>query len=116
MEHTIEQKGRFTLFKISGNVETESSTKKLDDDVSACIAQEQHHFVFNLEKTTYIDSAGISVFIHCLCDVQNHNGSIYLIAADNQVRKVLTMVGITRLIKTYDSVDAFVNEQKVELE
>ena len=115
MEYSIEKKGRFTQIHILGNVDTETTTRKLDNDVTACIAKGQHHFVFNLNKTTYLDSAGISVFVHCLCDIQHHNGSIFLIAADNQVRKVLTMVGITRLIKTYDSEEDFTKEQMAEV-
>jgi len=112
MKYEIEDRGSFKMIHIIGNIDTEENTKKLDDDIFACIKNGQHNFVFNLEKTTYLDSAGISIFIHCLCDVQENKGSVYIIAKDNQVRKVLEMVGIDRLMKTYHSEQEFLNSQK----
>ena len=113
MKFEIEDKGRFKMIHIIGNIDAAVSTKVLDDEIGTLIDSGNHHFVFNLERTTYLDSAGISIFIHCLCDVQQNNGSVYIIAEDNQVRRVLEMVGINRLIKTYDNEKDFSNEQKV---
>jgi anti-anti-sigma factor len=112
MKYEIEDKGTFKMVHIIGNIDTESNTKKLDKDIYNAIKAGKHHFVFNLERTTYLDSAGISVFIHCLCDVQENNGSVYIIAQDNQVRRVLEMVGINRLIKTYDNEGDFLREHQ----
>ncbi len=115
MRYEIEDKGSFKMIHIIGNIDTEENTKKLDEDIFNCIKTGHHHFVFNLEKTTYLDSAGISIFIHCLCDVQENKGSVYIIAKENQVRKVLEMVGIDRLMKTYKNEDEFMKDQKVAL-
>jgi anti-anti-sigma factor len=114
MKYEIEDKGAFKMIHVIGNIDTESNTSKLDEDIFSAIKSGHHHFVFNLERTTYLDSAGISIFIHCLCDVQENKGSVYIIAQDNQVRKVLEMVGINRLIKTFDSESDFVKEIKID--
>jgi anti-anti-sigma factor len=60
------------MIHIIGNIDVVSN-KTLDDAISGMIEQGHHHFVFNLERTTYLDSSGISIFIHCLCDVQQNN-------------------------------------------
>ena len=112
MKYEIEDKGTFKMIHIIGNIDTESNTKKLDDDIFNAIKAGNHHFVFNLERTTYLDSAGISIFIHCLCDVQENKGSVYIIAQDSQVRRVLEMVGINRLIKTYGSESDFLKDHR----
>ena len=44
---------------------------------------------------------------------EENNGSIFIVAGDNQVKRVLEMVGINRLIATYDSVDAFRQAQQI---
>ncbi len=103
MKYELEEKGDFTMIHIIGNIDSTSRTKQLDEDIGNLINQGKHNFIFNLERTTYLDSAGISIFIHCLCDVQQNKGSVFIIAEDNQVRRVLEMVGINRLIKTYNS-------------
>lgn len=113
MKFEIEDKGRFKMIHIIGNISPAVNTKVLDDAVSELIGGGFHHFVFNLERTTYLDSSGISIFIHCLCDVQENKGSIYIIAEENQVSEVLRMVGIDRLIKVYLSEAEFVKDQKV---
>ncbi|MDD5674129.1 MAG: STAS domain-containing protein [Chitinivibrionales bacterium] len=109
MKYEIESKGKFKMIHIIGNIDTESNTKALDVEIGKIIKKGHHHFVFNLERTTYLDSAGISIFIHCLCDVQENNGSVYIIAEDNQVRRVLEMVGIVRLIKTFPGQNEFLS-------
>ncbi|MFP4416625.1 MAG: STAS domain-containing protein [Chitinispirillaceae bacterium] len=113
MQYELEDKGRFKMIHIIGNITSNVNTRVLDEKISELIQEGTHNFVFNLERTTYLDSSGISIFIHCLCDVQQNNGSIYIIAEDNQVRDVLNLVGIDRLIKVYDSEDDFVEAQKV---
>ncbi len=115
MQYEIEDKGRFKMIHIIGDITPEVSTNILDNAISDLIANGKHDFVFNLERTTYLDSSGISIFIHCLCDVQENGGSIYIIAEDNQVRDVLSMVGIDRLIKVYDSEKDFLEAQKVDV-
>jgi anti-anti-sigma factor len=115
MKYEIENKGEFKMIHIIGNIDTEENTKKLDDEINDCIRHGSHNFVFNLQRTTFLDSAGISIFIHCLCDVQENKGSVYIIAKENQVRKVLEMVGIDRLMKTYRSEEEFLLDKKVSV-
>lgn len=115
MKYEVQDYGKFKMIHIIGNIDSNECTKVLDEEISILINQGYHHFIFNLERTTYLDSAGISIFIHCLCDVQQNKGSVFIIAEDNQVRRVLEMVGINRLIKTYDSEKEFANAQRVEI-
>jgi len=107
MKYEIENRGRFTVIHIIGNIDTSENTKILDHEIAKLISKNNIHFVFNLERTTFLDSGGISLFIHCLCNVKEQDGSVFIIAEENQVRRVLEMVGISRLIKTYYSEKEF---------
>jgi anti-anti-sigma factor len=114
MEYKIETLGKFKVISVTGNIDTDAGTKVLDDEISRCADEGNHHFVFDLKATDYLDSAGISVFIHCLCDANERGGSVFIVAGDNQARKVLEMMGLTRMIKTYDTVEDFAKDQGVE--
>ena len=103
MHYRFESNGTVTIVYITGNLDTAATTAQLDNEIAALVAAGHLHIVFNLEKTSYLDSAGISVFIHCLCSIQEKKGSIAMVAPDNQVKRVLEMVGLNRLITTYDS-------------
>lgn len=107
MKYEFEDCGRFTMIHIIGNIDSSEGLKLIDNDLQRRIEQGRHHFVFNLERTTFLDSGGISLFVHCLCDVQENNGSVFIIAEQNQVRRVLDVVGISRLITTYNSEKEF---------
>jgi anti-anti-sigma factor len=101
------------MIHIVGNIDGSEGTKALDNEISRLIRQGRYHFVFNLERTTFLDSGGISIFIHCLCDVQEKKGSVFIIAEENQVRRVLEVVGINRLITTYNSENEFFEAHKL---
>jgi anti-sigma B factor antagonist len=113
MKYEIEDRGKFKMIHIIGNIDSSESTKILDQEISKLIRKGHHHYVFNLERTTFLDSGGISLFIHCLCDVQENKGSVHIIAEENQVRRVLEIVGINRLITTYYSEKEFSEAHKV---
>ena len=107
MKFNITDKGKFKMIHIEGDLLVNKRYEEINKTVIKLIEQGFHHFVFNLEKLSCIDSSGISVFIHCLCDVQESNGSIFLIVSDANVREIIELVGLNRLIKTYHSEKEF---------
>ncbi|OGJ86773.1 MAG: hypothetical protein A2268_13965 [Candidatus Raymondbacteria bacterium RifOxyA12_full_50_37] len=110
MKFTVTDKGRFKMIHVEGDLLINKRYDEINKTVLKLIEGGFHHFVFNLEKLSCIDSSGVSVFIHCLCDVQESNGSIYLIVTEPTVREVIELVGLNRLIKTYDSEAEFDKE------
>jgi anti-anti-sigma factor len=110
MKFTIADKGKFKVIAIEGDLLINKRYDEINKTVLKLIKEGFHHFVFNLEKLSLIDSSGISVFINCLCDVQENNGSIYLIIPDPNVREVIELVGLNRLIKTYNTEKDFEKE------
>ena len=113
MQYEIEDLGKFKMIHVIGNLTPEVSTRVLSDAISELMEEGHHHFVFNLERTSYLDSSGIGIFINCLCDVQQNKGSVFIITEDSQAHEVLVMVGIDRLIKIFGSVAEFKAEMGV---
>ena len=74
MKYEIHEQGEFTMIHIIGNIDGTEASGILEGEIARQIAKGRHHFVFNLRRTTFLDSGGISVFIHCLCDAQEHQG------------------------------------------
>lgn len=107
MKYSISESGKFKVINIEGDLLVNKRYEEINKEILRLIEAGHHHFVFNLEKLSCIDSSGISVFIHCLCDVQENGGSIFLIVPDASVREVIELVGLNRLIKTYNNVSEF---------
>jgi anti-sigma B factor antagonist len=115
MQYELEEKDGYSMIHVIGNVDTEGKAANLDRQISKIMKTGCHDFVFNLERTTFLNSAGIGIFIHCLCDIKENNGSLFIIAHDPKVREVLTMTGVDRLIKTYYSERDMVREMKLAI-
>lgn len=113
MQYEVDDVGKFKVIHVIGNISPDVGTKMLEDTVSELMDNGHHHFVFNLERVTYLDSAGIGIFIHCLCDVKENHGTLCIVAEDKQVLEVLSMVGVDRLITIYTSMDDFKQAQRV---
>ena len=113
MRYEIETVDRFKLIRVNGNIENETDAKLFDDEISNLIERGCRRFVFELNNARYLDNAGISIFIRCLCSVEKKRGSVFIIALDEEVRKVLEMVGLDRLIQTFDSKYMFFEAQGV---
>ena len=114
MKFELETLGKFKVIHLIGNLDSDAKRLSIDKAIIEQIDKGHHDIVFNLERTTYLDSMGISVFVNCLCEVQSKKGSVFLIAEDQQVLSILEMVGIVRLIKTYKSQAEFIKEQKIK--
>ena len=114
MKYEIEKTGKFVMIHIVGDFSPELSTKVINDELEQLMKKGEHHIVFNLEKTTYLDSSGIGVFVHCLVDANENGGSVYLIAEEEQVLEILSMVGIDSLMTIYKSKDDFLADQGLD--
>ncbi len=107
MKFYLTDHGKYKMIHIEGDLLINKRYDEINKTVTKLINEGNHHFIFNLEKLTTIDSSGMSVFIHCLCDVQESNGSIFLIIPDDSVKEVIELVGLNRLIKTFSTLDDF---------
>ena len=107
MKFYVTDYGKYKMIHIEGNLLINKSYGEINETIKKLINEGNHHFIFNLEKLSTIDSSGMSVFIHCLCDVQESNGSLLLIIPDDSVRNVIELVGLNRLIKTFLTLDEF---------
>ena len=113
MQYEVETLGKFKVIHIIGNISPDVGSKLIEETITELIEKGHHHFVFNLEKVTYLDSSGIGIFIHCLCDVKENEGSLQIIAEENQVYEVLSLVGVDRLITIYTTEDEFKSANRV---
>ncbi|HUI93768.1 MAG TPA: STAS domain-containing protein [Chitinivibrionales bacterium] len=113
MKYEISDAGKFAMIRIVGNIDDDQVTQQLDKDISAYIRRGRRHFAFNLEKITYLNSPGIGLFVHCLCDVQERKGSVSIIANSSDVQSLLEMVGFNRLMKMYNSEEEFLMAHKI---
>lgn len=98
MEYKVNEVEGKTTITLSGNLYVES-VARLREDVLQCIEQGKIHFVFDMNKLEYIDSAGLGVLITVQKRVLQRGGGVVIRGLKGVVRELFEL---TRLDKVFD--------------
>ena len=69
------------------------------------LADESQSLIVDLNRVTFIDSAGLGVLIGTARRVEGHGGSLHAVCSQPQPRKLLWMTGVDRRIPLSATVD-----------
>ena len=62
--------------------------------------------IFDFSQTEFMDSSGIGVLLNRYKQMAGSGGKVAICGAGSQVRRILTMGGVYRLIKHFDTKEA----------
>ena len=94
------QQSGITIVDVVGVVDT-GTTLVLDEHLSALLKDNKYKIILNLEKVTYVSSAGWGLFISLLQKTREHKGDIKLVALNQDVSNVFKMLAFANLISAY---------------
>lgn len=63
------------------------------------LAKQVSNVVFDFEDTRFMDSSGIGVIMGRYRKISCFGGKVFAIHADRQIKRILTMSGLTRIIE-----------------
>jgi anti-anti-sigma factor len=84
MECTVSKKGVFAIFSLADRIEWEDA-RHIDETVRRLITEGTNHLAFDLNRITYICSAGIGALVYNLNTVKKKGGAIYIITANEYI-------------------------------
>ncbi|MBQ7528799.1 STAS domain-containing protein [bacterium] len=90
------------LVSLSGEIDVYTSPK-VKETINALIEGGSYNLIINLEQVRYIDSTGLGVLIGALKKVREHEGNIYLVCVDQQIKKVFTITGLVKIFKIFEN-------------
>lgn len=61
-----------------------------------------NHVIFDFEDTTFMDSSGVGIIIGRYKKIAPVGGKVYAIHADQQIRRILKMSGLNKIIEIMD--------------
>lgn len=62
--------------------------------------------VFDFSQTEFMDSSGIGVLLSRYKQMEGSGGSLSIYGAGGQIHRILTIGGITKLVRKYDTKEA----------
>ncbi|SHH20252.1 anti-anti-sigma regulatory factor, SpoIIAA [Thermosyntropha lipolytica DSM 11003] len=84
--------------------------EKLKKEMEARLDEgEVKNLIVNLEKVTFIDSSGLGVIIAGYKKVMAANGRMYIVGAKPNVKRILILSGVSKLIPIYDTEQEVIN-------
>jgi anti-sigma B factor antagonist len=97
--------GEIAIVDLDGKITLGESTGLLRDNLRQLLAQGHNKIVLNLERVSYVDSAGLGELVGVYTTAKNQGGVVKLL---NLQKKLMDLMQITKLhtiFEAYDSED-----------
>jgi len=104
METTSVRHDGVTVVIFSDNLDATTSAEAATF-VDAEIEGGHTNLVFDMGRVTYLSSAGLRVILNAMQKARIAGGDVRLAGAEGNIRRVVQMAGVTRILKEFSSVD-----------
>ncbi len=96
------QSGNVSILQFRHNAELTQSARELDQLRREVLEQSDSRVIVDLSRVTRIDSAGLGQLMGCYTHLVRNAGSLKIVNARPEVRRVLDMTGISSLLPHYN--------------
>jgi anti-sigma B factor antagonist len=101
MKARVRQVGQVAVVDIEGKITIGEGDMVLRDRVVDLLDKGSHQIVLNLEKVTYMDSAGIGELVACYKRAKEKGGNVKLLNPSGKVLDLLTLTKLEEVFETY---------------
>ena len=101
MKARVRQVGQVAIVDIEGKITIGEGDMVLRDRVVDLLDKGSHAIVLNLEKVTYMDSAGIGELVACYKRAKEKGGTVKLLYRCGMVLDLLTLTKLEEVFETY---------------
>jgi anti-sigma B factor antagonist len=109
------QSSGVSVLRFRKEAELTHSAQELDDLRREVLEQSDRRVIIDLGRVTRIDSAGLGQLMSCYSHLVRNQGSLKVVNAVPEVKKLLDMTGISTLIPAYsDENEALKSFQKAD--
>jgi anti-anti-sigma factor len=95
------QTGGVSVLRFKANAELTHSAQDLDELRREVLEQSDSRVIIDLSRVTKIDSAGLGQLMSCYSHLVKNRGALKVLNPKPEVKKLLDMTGISKLIPLY---------------
>ncbi len=102
---TSSQRGAWNVLRLVGEIQTFADAATLRAVLFDRLSRESAHLALDLSELSYIGSSGIGVVAQAQQELEKRNKSLVLIGANTNVKHLLEIVSLDRLVQFVDNPD-----------
>lgn len=93
--------GQVDVVRLMNRVDAESAPA-VREELDALMDQGRVRLALNLDQVSFVDSSGLSVFVHAVKTARAAGGDVNLIQPSAAVRSVLELTRLSRVFEIWD--------------
>jgi anti-sigma B factor antagonist len=101
MKTSVRQIGHVSVVDISGKITIGEGDVVLRDKVNELLDGDHKHILLNLEKVSYMDSAGIGELVACYKRAKEKEGTVKLLNPSGKVYDLLQLTKLEEVFETF---------------
>jgi len=110
MKAKVREIGHVTVVDVSGKITIGVGDVVLRDTVHELLDNGKQHILLNLERVSYMDSAGIGELVACYKRAKEKEGTVKLLNPSGKVYDLLQLTKLEEVFETYrDEKEALVS-------
>ena len=103
------------IVKISGELDSYKTMIYKDKICLSMATKKPHLLLFDLKDLTFLDSAGIGLILGRYNEIKKVGGLVGIMGLNTYSRRIVTLTGLTTIIKEYKDLSSFKKEAKIRL-
>ncbi len=101
MKTSVRQVGHVSILDISGKITIGEGDVVLREKVNELLDSGQKNLLLNLEKVSYMDSAGIGELVACYKRAKEKEGTVKLLNPSGKVYDLLQLTKLEEVFETF---------------
>ncbi len=97
-------RGAWTVVNVAGELDVYTAGR-LKEEIIGLANQGRCHIAVDLARVDFMDSTGLGVLITGLKRIREQEGVLVLISPRDQIRRLLTITGLDKVLPVHESVD-----------
>lgn len=110
MQLKFSNRGTTLVVTVIGELDHHSAEMLKNKVDSEIMKSSTKNVIFDFGKVGFMDSSGIGTIMGRYKNVRKLNGKLAIVNIGPQIKKILDMSGILKIIDTYDSVESALNK------
>lgn len=109
MQLKFSTRGNILIVSIIGELDHHSAehiSRKIDTEI---LKSANKNIIFDFSQTSFMDSSGIGVIMGRYKNIQKLNGKAAAINVNAQIRRIIEMSGLLKIIPICDNIDSAIN-------